>query len=349
MKSAKIKERLKAATAAVVAVGLFGGLLLGLNNLTLNAAINEETYAPPATEYVSIPENPVYNEDQPVALTVIDMAWEEADPLALSMEEAAQIGAQYIYDVFGVCIDGMYVEMGFAPPRWATRSVWRGEVSVQNRNTRERMDYANERLEEILRENPYALEWSSGVEDCGNFVDLSGLFEYIPANFYFSIDAITGERIDVWNNDLQMRGHTSEDMIAARLAFIELYEQGYNLRDVEVSDEEKNELVQIAMNYGQIQFVNTTVADVDFMSATNDITLDENGELVIIPGFALFDVTDDTGRVARITICRETLLAVSINTMQNDMLPFDELPEGTFIRIYGDDEDAVYHRYTVVR
>jgi len=347
MKSTKLKEMLKVATATVVAVSLFGAILLGANHLTLNAATNEEAYAPPATEYVSIPENPIPQEAQALVLTVIDMSWDEADPMALSMEEAAQIGAQYIYDVFGVCIDGMYVEMSFSPPRWATRSFWRGEVSVQNRYTRERMEYANERMEEFFYNNPDALELGrSLVEVCGNFVDLSGLFEHIPAKFYFTIDAVTGERIDVWNNELQMRGRTNEDIIAARHAFIALYERGYNLRDAEVSEEEMNELLQITKTAGKFQFVNTTIVDVTFLSATNDITLDDNGDPTLIPGFALVEVIDDTGRVAFISICRETLQVVSINTMQNDMLPFDEQPEGHFIRRYNGEEEGI--RYGAV-
>ena len=74
----------------------------------------QETTIILATEYVNIPESNLPQPGQQArSMTVIDTSMGEVNPLAISPEKAAEIGAQYIYDIFGVCISGMYVEVEY--------------------------------------------------------------------------------------------------------------------------------------------------------------------------------------------------------------------------------------------
>jgi len=338
MKASKIKEMLKVAAVSLAAIGMFGALLLGANNLTLSASTRGETIISPATEYVSIPDSnlPAPGQQSP-SMTVIDTSVFDVSPLALSPEEVAQIGAQYIMDIFGVCIDGMYVEVEFMERDvFFSRTFWRGSVSTNNRYTLERVAAQIEYIEAFFRDNPEGSEgWYARKNDRG-FIDLAQNFEHIPADFYFIIDALTGERIDIQHHTAETRGRSGDEFGAIRQAAIE-QGLGHSRPDVNLSESDELSLTQIAAYYGQRHFVSTTVVDVELIDAFDDFALDDDGIAVTITGFAHFNVTDDTGRVARIAICMKTMQVTSINTMNNDILPFNER-----------DMDGVYHERVLV-
>jgi len=326
MKSASIKEFLKVAIASLVAVGMFGVLLLTANHLVFGAATSQEaTISLPV--YVSVPESNLPTPgNQARNMAVIDLSMGEINPLALSPEEVAEIGAKYIYNIFGVCIDGMYVEVDFMDRGvFSTRSFWRGYVSVNNRNTLERRAAQGELIENFLRENPEGSEGWYAHKNDRSFVDLGQYFEFIPEDFYFIIDAVTGEWIDIAHRAAEMRGRTSEETLAIRQAAMEQNIDIARFGDVNLDNEEKNELVRVASYYGQRQFASTTVVDVELLRAFTDFALDDSGNIIIVPGRANFMVTDNTGRVAGISICMLTMQVTSISTMRNDMVSPSEL------------------------
>ena len=345
MKATKMKEFFKIAAVTLAAVGVFGALLLGANHLSLMAATHGEATLTPALEYVNIPENLAFagyqssdeytGDTESIAspeyiygITVI-VTHGAVCPLALAPEEAASIGAQYILDIFGHRIDGMYVEMDFMDRGTINRSVWRGAVSVNNRYTLARQAYANKRVQEFMdayAENP---EIADMRRNDRGFVDLSVYFEYIPADFYFVIDAITGERIDVAHRAIQNGGRTADEMRAARQLAAER-DLPRSILVANLSDQEIYELLQIAGYYGQRHFTNSTVVDIHFIAAHNNLGLDYYGNISLFPGNAHLKATDDTGRVASISICLEILQVTSISTMSNDLLPYSErhLAEG---------------------
>lgn len=320
MKQNKIKEVLRVAVSAALAVGLFGSMLLGVNHLTLQASTNGETYLPPA-EYVSVPESPVSDEIQVPKVTIINTTYEctEIPAIALPLDEAAQIGAQYIYDIFGKCIDGMYVELSFmGSERHMTRNIWSGVVSDRDRGTLERMAQSNQLTEEF-QARVDAGECPRDVRM--NMEDLSIFDTYTPGDFYFMIDAVTGERIDI---SRPSRGSFNFSIDESR-ALHEYLERRWG-RDTsaafvaEISPRTQEELGHIARDYGQRHFVNTTVTYVEFAGAWASFILSGNNTFDRVV-YVSFVVTDSTGRVASVAVALESHTVSAISTMRNDFIP----------------------------
>jgi len=318
----RLKEIGKVAIATVTAVALFGGLLWGVNIRTLHAAAEGETYLPQTVEEVSIPDPPVPEETQALSFSLTNVTEESIviSSLALSMEEAAQVGAQYILDVFGVCIDGMYIEFQFSNWDHMTRSVWFGVVSDVYRNSLFLNQRTNELHDEIMARidagecpETVRLDWQNMLEK----------YQYIPGCFYFFIDAVSGERIDIWRNSTANRGWTRENS-----AIIEAYverELGGNwghLFSQEADPAIIEEFSLIAAKYAQRHFNNSTVVDVEFSGESTSLTVDENNTVVRLIQLN-FQVTDDTGRIATVIVCQNSRTLASIFTMSNDMIPIE--------------------------
>ena len=126
MKKTRYKEIAKMAVVSAFAIGIFSAVLIGANNLAFAAATNGTQAIPSATEIADTPLVAAPADFQAPNLNVISSSSNNVhanntiSAAAMSMENAAQIGAQYIWDVFGESIDGMYVEMMFA--NWPSQS-----------------------------------------------------------------------------------------------------------------------------------------------------------------------------------------------------------------------------------
>jgi len=111
------------------------------------------------------------------------------------MEEAAQIGAQYIWDVFGESIDGMYVEIMFAAWPSQSRTYWMGVVFPSNPDSMETTDLQS-RLHRAHNElYRFAIDAVTGLR-----VDISPGFGFIPQPSYEERQALSewrmsGERL----------------------------------------------------------------------------------------------------------------------------------------------------------
>jgi len=316
VKYPKIKEVIKVAVSSVLAVGLFGGFLVGLNIFTLQAAISGEIYIP-ATENVSVPDNPVAEDFPAPSLTAIDISLyhDEASPLALSIDDAAQIGAQYIWDVFGQDIDGMYVELSYSSANRTTRSHWTGAVSASDRHTLARRALIDEMTDTFM----YRIEAGDDpITIREEWVNYTDYFEYVSGCFYFVIDAITGERIDIW---IPFNVAFSIEQTSALHAYLER-NWGDNLSAafaVEATPEQHEIFGPIAQEYGQRHFNNTAVVSVMFVEGFATLLyVDRNTFYRDIT--LRYDVMDETGRIASVSINESTRTATGISTMRNDMI-----------------------------
>jgi len=256
----------------------------------------------------------------PNNVTIINTTQEgiEADPMALSTEEAAAIGSKYISDIFGESMDGMYVELEFTDWEHVTRTMWHGAVSQGNRNTlalRARHDELNE---EIMARH------EAGEDFDDIFADMSDIFRnytYTPARIYFIIDAITGERIDIWQT---MPAHMPT--VDQSIELHEYIEQEWNSDwtaafEVDIPAPEIDALGLIAREYAQRHFSDSAIASMDFESAFVSFIY-TGGGFKRDPS-ASFLVINDAGREARVSIHVESRTVTSINTMTNDFVPFD--------------------------
>jgi len=200
---------------------------------------------------------------QPPTLTLSIPPWQqyhEIPPLAIPMDEAAQIGAEYIWDVFGVSIDGMHIEMFASTSENLTRTYWHGSVYLTEEDAMEnlgsysvpvRVMTSNEearipaisdqpravdvpdRTREETRQNieSWERELRESIENyheerTNTVVSETPLEEirfHIPV-YTFMIDAVTGMRIDINYNarDTQIDRNylTTEVMLGWREAVV---------------------------------------------------------------------------------------------------------------------------------
>jgi len=151
----KVSEVVKVMATSLVLVGAFGFALMGANRLAFTNA-SARTVDIPQFEAMSVSQgmnasassaenmqalvaNALAAEQTPRRdLTVNETSFDSwmwgnhiMDENTLSAEEAAQIGAQYIYEVFGECVDGATVEMTFNGHlrHRGTLGMWIGTVS----------------------------------------------------------------------------------------------------------------------------------------------------------------------------------------------------------------------------
>ena len=357
---------------SVAAVGLFAALLLGISNLTLRAAMAEEGYLPAATDYVSLPPPPpTVQHDR--NMTVIDVtgytrrSWfnqenpVDVDVPVLPTPDAAAIGAQYIYEIFDVCIDGMYVELTFeAATPWMGRSVWRGEVSPTYRGTRAFWENQERIMQERMRELEEVREareyddWDDlerPVLDVNVVEPSSWSINFpAPAQFIFVIDALTGEWIDVFDN----RSFIASQWIDRSdiNPFEEFVEREFGgswdaAMRADINNETMAELYAMAELFGQKQFVNTAVVSVELEGSFRNLRMDESRNVYLTPGGASFNVTDETGRVAVLVICLENMSVLQISTSLNDFI----FPDGNIMERGGwtfhpiDDQNRIVYAY----
>ena len=127
----KIREVAKVATMTVLSIALFSTALMSVNNWAFARATNSTHNFPLPAEAVEIAENLPPEGFVLPDVTISVSPWQhyhEISAQAMSMEDAAQIGAEYIWEVFGTCIDGMHIEMHFSDWDWHARTHWHGTV-----------------------------------------------------------------------------------------------------------------------------------------------------------------------------------------------------------------------------
>ena len=140
MKKEKVGEIVKVAAITILSVGLFSAAFIGANNLAFVAATSASTSFPlqaaAATSFplraaaVSAPasETPPPDGLKTPSLTVSETPGSARSATAISPNEAADLGARYILDMFGENIDGSKVEMFYGVSPWSVRTYCYGNV-----------------------------------------------------------------------------------------------------------------------------------------------------------------------------------------------------------------------------
>jgi len=293
----KGKEIFKVVTATALSIGIFSAAFVGINDLALAAVTNvTESITLSAPPPIIPPSNTATNTgneapqttDVTLSVHVGSVHIEGRDLIpsanALSPEAAAQIGAQYILDVIGECIDGSTVWLHYSSMPSMTRSFWRGSVIPS---------------------------------------DSTDLNE---TTFGFVLDAVTGERIDIFNATNQLEGQMAltetiqNALMEARRNMDP--DRFYELRAGGPPPQQLDAHIEAATKYAERHFVKTEIVSVEFLGAVaTHFDIDANGNLVVLGRQITFAVTDNTGRVADVTIGEETLTLIRISTQHNDLVP----------------------------
>ncbi|MCL2827605.1 MAG: hypothetical protein FWD99_02595 [Oscillospiraceae bacterium] len=309
----KQKDIVKVALGSLFAIGLFGFSFLIVNHVSFAVAANETVQLPALAETITIPEILTLEEFPMPDVTLVrvqtfhSMQIEERD-FIMSMEEAARLGALYIWDVFGERIDGMIIEMtyGWAPAEelegWAQdHAQWAGLVSL----------FDEDRLR-FMQKEPW--EWDALREADPDLFDESMEILWAGRQFYFSIDAITGNRLAI-NRPHMFHMERADDpsQTVTREEAGEANNLWHRVRmagepdpfPLDLTEEELALYLQLAHTYAQRHFLFVPVADVVFESAwPAEFDRDETGEIIAIDFLLSFAASDETGRTISLSIFR---------------------------------------------
>ena len=318
MKKTKGKETLKVVVASALAIGVFSAALIGANHLAFAAATNGTQVIPAAVTEVpaSAPQNLPPNGFQTPDLTVIGSpalgqhANNTASASAMSMEEAAQIGAQYIWDVFGESIDGMYVEMLFSSVPSHSRALWIGIVFPDNPASMEANDLqsrAHRAHNELYR---FAIDAVTGLR-----VDISPGFGYVPQPSYEERQAL--------NETLSVTMRISDEQMAWHIAW-EAMTTAERMTYLGLSQSDIEPYLQAGREFARSHFNNSTVVyTTESFNVLHNI-IDRFATDTAGFGGIIFSVSDDTGREAEIWINAGTRClrpGLGIRTEHNDFIP----------------------------
>jgi len=325
------KDLLKVTGATALTLTLAVSAFTGVNNLAFAAATQPEqlTLATPAA--VTAPDNAPQAEEIQAAyiepnLTIImnknldenGIPYSNNIPSAnaISYEEAAKIGAQYIWDLYGESIDGKTVEMTYSAQPFSSRAYWHGTV-------------ANSKDDLSIPEN-----YETYPAEEGDTIAATNIVDKTLYNF--AIDAVTGERVSIYPNvNIPEPEYLSEGKTYT-LSPVQMEAMQYE------APANVDEYAKIAEEFAQIHFNHSKVTSVEFTfislshgdraasieaykayqeayRAGKDkpftFTLYEEGRGIT------FNVTDDTGRVANICINMDTKQVLYLNTMDSDFIP----------------------------
>jgi hypothetical protein len=309
----KGKELMMVVAVCALSIGLFGTAFAGFNHLTFAAATGGATPLPPITATATPTQNLSQFESNAepfvaLALTLIesdDQHMFQIPASALTMEEAAQTGARYIWDVFETSIDGMYVDMMFRALASQTNTTWTGVVyaedPVNHAQTYDAITYAGDRIGFPL--------------------------------YTFTINGITGERIDI--NCLPRRSSTpvyADVDIRTPLLDSGWFDMNINeqVALTKISDEALEAYTQTATRLAGAQFNNSVVSNIQLVRL---VVSGMTGNVVNIATLN-FTAVDNIGREVFITIPSTDSVweIVSISTSHNDFIPgFMHGPEAVIV------------------
>jgi len=325
MKQARTKGKdfMKVSAICVLSIGLFCLAFVGFNQMIFASATDEPTPLPPAVAVEAYTQDQeqldvdVYTDAFTApTFTMIEIISHTARSIpssAIPMEDAAQMGARYIWDVFGTSIDGLYMEIWFSAHASQGNTTWTGMVYMEN----------------PLDGTPNEID--------GYIVYESSAFP----TYIFSIDSITGKRIDIsymCQPDMDERNSESrnqsgrtisgfdrdvDDVMASRTALLNAGWFDMSISEqiafAGISDETLEAYLQTAMTLAQAQFNTSSVSDVQLTDLATNGLLDGVVDLAAF----IFTAVDNTGREARIFIpVTDTGIGmVNIITSHNDFIP----------------------------
>jgi len=286
----RTKEVIKVAAVSVLSIGIFSAAFTGFNRLTFEAATSAAEPLPVvAAPAVIISAPQVYEAPELTVVASPFMNQHENNtlsPHAMPMEEAAQIGAEYIWDLFGECIDGMEVEMLFAAWPSQSRTYWMGTVGSGADDERFR----------------FMIDAITGMR-----IDITAVLPQ-PEMSREEMDLIRQRR-------------SAEDW----QAWAEAWYYKTNYERVEYLGLTMNDVepyLQAARQYAERHFNNTTVMpETERFSLHVNRTANINiGEASATFGGIVFWIEDNTGREIVISIINGGYLA-NIGSQHNDFIP----------------------------
>ncbi len=329
----KTNELRKIIVVSALALTLAATAFVGANNLVFAAAIQPETI-PHTDDIKSSYEvaNVATDNFQTPSLTVVfrENLDKNGKPYphnvpgsgAMSKEEAAQIGARYIFDMYGESINGKAVEMLYAAWPFSSKTYWVGTVANSVK------DFETATLSDA--------ELAEAAKNAGEGTTIAAVGPAPEYLYRFSIDAVTGERVSI-NEHLDIPEPT--DLGEGKT---------YTLSPVQMeamqfeAPANVDEYAAVVRSFAQKHFNRSTVVSVEFHRIslnTGDRTATKSHGEAYREAYAAdkdkpftftlyekgrditFNVTDSTGRVANVTVDMDTKQITFFDTSNSDFIP----------------------------
>ena len=313
MNTELFRDMAKIVAVSVAAIALFSAAFVGVNNLALAHASNNVQIdsVPAIAESDIVAASEQANNFLEPNLTVLESPNQRYHTIpdgAMSKEDAALIGAKYIWDVFDASIDGMYVEMLYVNWDSQARNYWLGTVGASPAA----LDLASAEHSELFR---FTIDASTGLR-----VDIAPGF---PARAVAPGDASSPHSSDA-------RSTISSDS-EQRIMTWQSASNDERLSMAGLSEAQIEVYLQAARDFAQRHFADSTL-DLNTESYEVFMTFCRSGDSE--PEFAgiYLSISDDTGREAIIAIQAKTFElrpGSGIRTQHNDMIPsFNHDPLG---------------------
>lgn len=131
-----VKRNYKAAVAAGLSVCLFGGGFVFLNNLVSAAAYDKPVEISADWQTVEAEESQAAGAGYQKADYKVeaDQVLTCTNPNAISAEEAAELGAQYLWDVYGADLNGSTIHMSYYVYVSNMTGYWLGDIIPEGSN-----------------------------------------------------------------------------------------------------------------------------------------------------------------------------------------------------------------------
>ncbi len=321
----RVIDWLGVAGATVAALTVAATSFMGISNLMVASATAPEELAP----LLAADEAPGVNGDiwltgyvSPDMTVILDPALDKngepyegstPSPQALPMEEAAELGAQYVWTMTGESLDGKVVQMRYADRPYSSRAYWIATVA--------------DSAEELV-----IPECTGPVEsDEGAYVGSVSSCPPLEEHLSFTLDALTGNPVTINPVTNHLTGTTADlgetRVVEATLA--ELEAMKYE------APSDTAEYAELVRQYAERHFKYSAVVSVEFervgvgvVDRQEYIEAIQAGRDTTYPfhltdrGLSMsFVVTDDTGRVAYVTIDKDSRLLTSLDTQDSDFIP----------------------------
>ena len=303
----KGNELTKVSIVAVLSIGLFSAAFVATNNLAFAAAADKVQSMPPVVAAASLTNSPAAQIAAPDAsgesqgyrkpeLSVYDATDKTVavNPNAISAEEAAELGAQYIWDMFGESIDGKAVVMTYCVWPSHTKAYWLGEVA-ETKDDAENND------------------WLFNYYICAVSGERADIYNMNP-----DIDALTHDAAS------SVRERQISKLL---IEFTEKYRLAGRIDEldemfaVKPTEEQLEEYGQLAKDYAAKHFIGTEVASIVFIHGGSSADIDEDGNIFKTDKTLTFKATDSSGRCADVCVAIETRALLNVSSSQYDIVP----------------------------
>ena len=298
MKENKSKEILSVAMAVVLCIGLFSAAFACANHFAFAAVTGKTESITPVAATVKIPVAQIATPDdyQQPELFVYDATDRRlaSNPNALSAEEAAELGALYIWAIFGESIEGKTIKMSYCVWPSHTRAYWLGEVA-ESKDAAENHD--------------------------------------ILYDFYICAISGERVDVHNMNPDIGGRMREGEwttkhrEIYSLLNAFMEEYRLAGRVDELDAmfavrpTEEQLDKYGQLAKDYGAKHFIGTEVTELVFLRGGSSVDMDEDGNFVKTDKSLTFKVTDSTGRCVDVCLAIETRTLLNLSSSQYDIVP----------------------------